>query len=234
MYGQCNKVPISMLSGHYLTLVKLASILARGLASHQSGSEISISRPCSFQCGQYLHVAIALDSFSRQVLPSCQPSRDESTTGKMKMLDAPRLLLTTCCLIGITFAKHPYNLLQDLERGRRVARTDGTGLLIRRADYDALPKHRFLTERTKDFAVNGSAFPEVDFDLGESYAGLVPVSKAPDETKKLFFWFWPSVVEDAPKEVVIWFVFSLALRMTFQRDLLSNSRRCLKGPPRCI
>lgn len=37
--------------------------------------------------------------------------------------------------------------------------------------------------------MNGSAIPDVDFDIGESYAGLLPVSQAANETKKLFFWY---------------------------------------------
>src|SRR5277367_68467 len=48
----------------------------------------------------------------------------------------------------------------------------------------------FLTAKTKEFAVNGTAMPEVDFDIGESYAGLIPISASPDETRKLFFWFF--------------------------------------------
>lgn len=39
------------------------------------------------------------------------------------------------------------------------------------------------------FAVNGSGIPEVPFDVGESYAGLLPISDDPDETRKLFFWY---------------------------------------------
>ena len=39
------------------------------------------------------------------------------------------------------------------------------------------------------FAVNGSGIPEVDFDVGESYAGLLPISSSPNETRQLFFWF---------------------------------------------
>lgn len=39
--------------------------------------------------------------------------------------------------------------------------------------------------------MNGSAIPDVDFDVGESYAGLLPVSQAANETKKLFFWYGP-------------------------------------------
>ena len=38
------------------------------------------------------------------------------------------------------------------------------------------------------FSVNGSGIPEVPFDVGESYAGLLPISDSPDETRKLFFW----------------------------------------------
>ena len=29
----------------------------------------------------------------------------------------------------------------------------------------------------------------VDFDVGESYAGLLPITKDPHETRKLFFWY---------------------------------------------
>ena len=30
----------------------------------------------------------------------------------------------------------------------------------------------------------------VQFDIGESYAGLVPISSAANETRKLFFWYF--------------------------------------------
>ena len=61
------------------------------------------------------------------------------------------------------------------------------------------------------------------FDIGESYAGLVPISPAVNETRKLFFWytgnrimfsmlaclslayrFFPSTNPAATDEVVIW------------------------------
>ena len=29
----------------------------------------------------------------------------------------------------------------------------------------------------------------MQFDVGESYAGLVPISSAANETRKLFFWY---------------------------------------------
>ncbi|KAF1971057.1 alpha/beta-hydrolase [Bimuria novae-zelandiae CBS 107.79] len=67
----------------------------------------------------------------------------------------------------------------------------------------------FLTEKTEpnyiaEFAVNGSGIPEVPFDIGESYAGLLPISEDPDESRQLFFWFFPSTQAETPKEVVIW------------------------------
>ncbi|TDZ53811.1 putative serine carboxypeptidase [Colletotrichum trifolii] len=63
---------------------------------------------------------------------------------------------------------------------------------------------RFLTDKTEAFAVNGSGIPEVPFDIGESYAGLLPISDSHDETRKLFFWFFPSTAANTPEEVTIW------------------------------
>ncbi|KAL4723067.1 hypothetical protein ACLX1H_010308 [Fusarium chlamydosporum] len=65
-------------------------------------------------------------------------------------------------------------------------------------------KSKFLNKKSEKFAVNGSAIPEVDFDVGESYAGLLPISQSPDEERELFFWFFPSTNPDAGKEVLIW------------------------------
>ena len=64
---------------------------------------------------------------------------------------------------------------------------------------------------------------QAKFDIGESYAGLVPISSAFNETRKLFFWyvgdwkmrsllhrlsltyrFFPSTNPAATDEVVIW------------------------------
>jgi carboxypeptidase D len=62
----------------------------------------------------------------------------------------------------------------------------------------------YVTNFLPAFAVNGSGIPEVPFDIGESFAGLLPISDSPDETRKLFFWFFPSTAEKTPEEVTIW------------------------------
>ena len=43
--------------------------------------------------------------------------------------------------------------------------------------------------RIAEFVVNGRSIPDVSWDLGESYAGLLPISEDPLETRKLFFWY---------------------------------------------
>ncbi|KAF0320266.1 carboxypeptidase [Colletotrichum asianum] len=67
-------------------------------------------------------------------------------------------------------------------------------------------QHRFLTEKTKGFTVDGKTLPNVYFDAGESYAGLLPVnsSVAKDALQELYFWFFPSKEPLAEKEIVIW------------------------------
>lgn len=64
---------------------------------------------------------------------------------------------------------------------------------------------KFLSPQTEKFAVNGTAVPDVDFDLGESYAGLLPISQAQGEERQLYFWFFPSTNADAGEEILIWF-----------------------------
>ncbi len=57
--------------------------------------------------------------------------------------------------------------------------------------------------RIAEFAVNGSGIPNVDFDVGESYAGLLPIGDSND-TNQLYFWFFPSTNPAAEKEIMIW------------------------------
>ena len=55
-----------------------------------------------------------------------------------------------------------------------------------------------------EFVVNGTGLPLVPFDIGESYAGLLPISSSPDETRQLYFWFFPSENPLAADEITIW------------------------------
>ncbi|KEF52364.1 carboxypeptidase [Exophiala aquamarina CBS 119918] len=55
-----------------------------------------------------------------------------------------------------------------------------------------------------EFAVNGTGIPEVDFDIGESYAGTLPIDGNSSNANQLFFWFFPSDNPDASDEITIW------------------------------
>ena len=66
----------------------------------------------------------------------------------------------------------------------------------------AEPKH--LNDKTKKFYVDGSKIPEVDFDIGESYAGLLPISSDPNEERQLYFWYFPSSNPEGANETTIW------------------------------
>jgi len=68
-----------------------------------------------------------------------------------------------------------------------------------------LPKPIITTEASKKFIVNGTAgaIPDVNFDIGESYAGLLPISNKTNETSQLYFWFFPSENQAAGEEISI-------------------------------
>lgn len=68
------------------------------------------------------------------------------------------------------------------------------------------PSWRAPLTTLSEYAVNGTAgaIPYVNFDIGESYAGLMPISSAPNETSELYFWFFPSSNVNASDEITVW------------------------------
>jgi carboxypeptidase D len=79
--------------------------------------------------------------------------------------------------------------------------------MLRRVSHVQVPytlSIQYLT-RITEFWVDGTAMPDVPFDIGESYAGLLPISGAANETRQLFFWFFPSTNPNATEEIAIWF-----------------------------
>ena len=57
---------------------------------------------------------------------------------------------------------------------------------------------------TTEFSVDGTGIPDVNFDIGESYAGTLPISDNADDENQLFFWFFPSDNPQAKDEITIW------------------------------
>nr|GAT57790.1 carboxypeptidase Cpds [Mycena chlorophos] len=62
----------------------------------------------------------------------------------------------------------------------------------------------FSNPAAEAFLVDGTTIPDVNFDAGPSWAGLLPISGDPDETRKLFFWFWPTTNASNTKDLLFW------------------------------
>lgn len=72
-----------------------------------------------------------------------------------------------------------------------------------RVSFSQAPvKFRFLT--APEFVVNGSAIPGIPFDIGESYAGTLPINGNASNENQLYFWFFPSENVNATDEITIW------------------------------
>jgi len=54
------------------------------------------------------------------------------------------------------------------------------------------------------FFVDGKTIPLVDFDIGPSWAGLLPISGARNETRQLFFWFFPPGPGGSLDDLLFW------------------------------
>ncbi|KAJ7709216.1 serine carboxypeptidase-domain-containing protein [Mycena metata] len=62
----------------------------------------------------------------------------------------------------------------------------------------------FKNPKASQFYVDGTLIPEVDFDVGPSWSGLMPISADPNETRKLFFWFFPPSPEGSLDDLIFW------------------------------
>ncbi|OAX41714.1 alpha/beta-hydrolase [Rhizopogon vinicolor AM-OR11-026] len=62
----------------------------------------------------------------------------------------------------------------------------------------------FANPKASEFYVNGTSLPLVDFDVGPSWAGLLPISNSPNETRQLFFWFFPPGPEGSLDDLIFW------------------------------
>ncbi|KAJ6781119.1 hypothetical protein PWT90_00700 [Aphanocladium album] len=65
---------------------------------------------------------------------------------------------------------------------------------------------RFRNNVTEKFYVDGKKLPLIKWDVGESYAGNLPITDKKNETSELFFWFFPTATKEfvEKKEIVIW------------------------------
>ncbi|KAH9175718.1 alpha/beta-hydrolase [Lactarius sanguifluus] len=97
---------------------------------------------------------------------------------------------------------------EAVKRWERSARGPNSAGNVRRAtDTPAPPRVKNITfsnPKASQFFVDGTTIPQIDFDVGPSWSGLIPISAAPDETRKLFFWFFPPGPEGSLDDLIFW------------------------------
>ncbi|KAJ6256494.1 hypothetical protein Dda_8356 [Drechslerella dactyloides] len=126
----------------------------------------------------------------------------------MKLTTA--LLLATAALAEASRSPQAIHQLYSKFRARATESSAADLMrasLARRTPPTNDKKFKYLNRSTKEFFVNGTAgsIPDVHFDLPESYAGLLPISKDKDEPRQLYFWFWPSTGgPETQDDIVIW------------------------------
>ncbi|KAJ5614867.1 hypothetical protein N7528_008521 [Penicillium herquei] len=108
--------------------------------------------------------------------------------------------LTAFVLIGNAAAvQNPHRKAESLRKSLVSRNEPHTG---KRDTTPASSEFKYLNSKTEEFLVNGTHFPQVPFDIGESYAGLL--SNTPHGNSSLFFWFFPSDNPAAEREITIW------------------------------
>jgi carboxypeptidase D len=74
----------------------------------------------------------------------------------------------------------------------------------KRAASSGVQNITFSNPVASQFYVDGANFPEVDFDFGPSWAGLLPISGNANETRELFFWFFPPGPQGSLDDLIFW------------------------------
>ncbi|KAL6400873.1 carboxypeptidase [Ilyonectria robusta] len=80
------------------------------------------------------------------------------------------------------------------------------GDLETRVERRATSSSQYYNKKTSPFYVTPTGIPNVSFDVGESYAGLIPVdaTKPSNAQQKMFFWFFPTENPAGKDDIIIW------------------------------
>ncbi|KAG1785880.1 Alpha/Beta hydrolase protein [Suillus plorans] len=79
-----------------------------------------------------------------------------------------------------------------------------SGSQSRSVKHSGVQNITFTNPKASEFYVDGTSLPLVDFDVGPSWAGLLPISNSPNETRQLYFWFFPPGPEGSLDDLIFW------------------------------
>ncbi|KAG5950134.1 hypothetical protein E4U53_005446 [Claviceps sorghi] len=117
-------------------------------------------------------------------------------------------MVLASAVAGVAAVRTPLHALYgrnaQARRGAEVTSRPHPGVAFDRWARDGPAASKFLSSKTSKYLLNGTAIPDVDFDIGEAYAGQMSISDDVDGPDKFFFWFQPSPNPAADKEILIW------------------------------
>ncbi|KAG2053778.1 alpha/beta-hydrolase [Suillus hirtellus] len=89
----------------------------------------------------------------------------------------------------------------QLEAAKRWQTSGSQSRGVKRSDVQNIT---FTNPKASDLYVDGTSLPLFDFDVGPSWAGLLPISNSPNETRQLYFWFFPPGPEGSLDDLIFW------------------------------
>ncbi|KAG1800310.1 Alpha/Beta hydrolase protein [Suillus plorans] len=115
-----------------------------------------------------------------------------------------RLLAVFATLLAVATASGRFMTMQEVNERRLEAvkrwQTSGS----QNVKSGGVQNITFTNPKASEFYVDGKSLPLVDFDVGPSWAGLLPISNSPNETRKLFFWFFPPGPQGSLDDLIFW------------------------------
>ncbi|KAG8806089.1 hypothetical protein FRC17_005184 [Serendipita sp. 399] len=122
------------------------------------------------------------------------------------------LVIIILCAVSVLGRLTGHLTPQDIaaKRAEAIKRFKPAGIpavddnVFKRSPASGVKNITFSNPRAAEFYVDGANFPLVDFDFGPSWAGLLPISGDKNETRKLFFWFFPPGPQGSLDDLILW------------------------------
>ncbi|KAI9430047.1 alpha/beta-hydrolase [Russula earlei] len=117
----------------------------------------------------------------------------------------PLSLLLLSFSTVVTAFTHPLSRQRSLVRQREKALgRRSASVHTHNTNVGSRSSTRFANPEAASFHVDGTQIPEVDFNAGDSWSGLLPISSDPNETRKLFFWYYPPTANGNENDLIFW------------------------------
>ncbi|KAF8638468.1 hypothetical protein AX17_002179 [Amanita inopinata Kibby_2008] len=115
-------------------------------------------------------------------------------------------VLTVTSLLGVVDARLINKREISARQVEAVKRWSADNLLKRhsKTTTSGVKNITFSNPLASQFYVDGTSIPEVNFDVGPSWAGLLPISGDKNESRKLFFWFFPPGPQGSLDDLIFW------------------------------